>query len=201
MNTFRNFLTKNVPFNYNLLNYDSLILEAIINPGEIKISKTDLKTLNNDFNKLNIYFYEDDNLNGRTNGDKIEIYIPNDVNKEELQAMIGHEIIHREQNKRSKHFEEYTKKIVSEINHLASDFNKTQNMSILQKRDKLLNEFLYGNIYELMAYAYQLVKDRKSYNFNSPSDIINYFKNFLKIDIPNKFKNYVGMYWLIKEKL
>ena len=198
---FREFLTSQVPNNYNLLSYDSLILEAVLNPGEIKLNDASVEYLNKELNKLNIYFEESNNLYGKTDGKDIYIYVPNDVKIEELQAMIGHEIIHREQHKRSSNFKQYTEKIVKEINDLAYKFNKTQDMKILEIREKLLNEFLYGNIYEQMAYAYQLVKDRKSYNLNSPDDVVKYFKQFLKAEMPKKFMKYVGMYWLIKNKL
>lgn len=201
INSFRKFLTNNIPDNYNLLSRESLILEAIINPGEINILTLDVDSLNKQFFDLNIKFEQSTELYGNADKNDIFIFVPKDVKKEELQAMIGHEIIHREQYKRSKTFESETKKIVKEINDLATEFNKTHNMKILEKRNKLLNYFLYSNIYEMMAYAYQLVKDRKSYGLNSIDEIVEYFSKFLEVKVPKKFINYVRMYWVIKDKI
>ena len=198
---FREFLTSSTPDNYENLNCDNIILEAVLNPGELRLKNTDLEYLNGLFKKLNVVFREADYLSGKASTEKIIIDVPKDVNITELEAMIGHELIHREQHKRSKHFQDFTENIVKEINYLATKFNETQDMSILNKRNELLNYFLYGNVYEMMAYAYQLVKDRDSYNLNSPSDVINYFDKFLNTKVPKKFKKYVGMYWIIKEKL
>ena len=52
-----------------------------------------------------------------------------------------------------------------------------------------------------MAYAYQLVKDRKNYKLNTISDIIEFYSKILEYSAPKKFIKYVRMYWLIKDKI
>lgn len=112
----RNFPLKHVPDYYHLLDYNSLILEAIINPGEIKLNSLDLDYLNSEFTKLKIEFREGPLLRGYQNGDDIVIVYSKRNKLEEVEAMIGHEIIHREQQKRSPHYMEQTINRVKEIN-------------------------------------------------------------------------------------
>ena len=51
-----------------------------------------------------------------------------------------------------------------------------------------------------MAYAYQLVMD-KTFGFKTPSDIIKHLEKVPTIKIDNQLKKYIGMYWLIMDKL
>lgn len=207
---FRQYLTRNLPPGlppgYELLSKEALIFEAIINPGKLNINGTSLEYLNSnkELKKLNISFKKGDDLRGwyRQKTDEIIIEIPDKFNKIELEALIGHEIIHREQQKRSKgKFEEFSKRTVDKINNLVKEFNNLPNNKTKIEHDKLLNFFRYENIYEQMAYAYQLVKDRKTFEFKSVNDIVKYFEKYLNIKMPNDFRKYIGMYWIIKDKL
>ncbi len=191
----------NLPDNYDLLSYDSLILEAIIHPGEIKIESKDLTYLNDSFKKLKISFREGPLLRGYTNEDEIIIVFSKEDKKEEIEAMIGHEIIHRQQMKKSNKYLEQTIKLVNRINELATLFNDTHDIKYLKEREKLYNYFTNGTVYELMAYAYQLVKDRANYKLNSIKEITDFYSKVLGYDAPKKFIKYVRMYWLIKDKI
>lgn len=191
----------NLPDNYDLLSYDSLILEAIIHPGEIKIESKDLTYLNDSFKKLKISFREGPLLRGYTNEDEIIIVFSKEDKKEEIEAMIGHEIIHRQQMKKSNKYLEQTIKLVNRINELATLFNDTHDMKYLKEREKLYNYFTNGTVYELMAYAYQLVKDRANYKLNSIKEITDFYSTILGYDAPKKFIKYVRMYWIIKDKI
>ncbi len=191
----------NLPDNYDLLSYDSLILEAIIHPGEIKIESKDLTYLNDSFKKLKISFREGPLLRGYTNEDEIIIVFSKEDKKEEIEAMIGHEIIHRQQMKKSNKYLEQTIKLVNRINELATLFNDTHDIKYLKEREKLYNYFTNGTVYELMAYAYQLVKDRVNYKLNSIKEITDFYSKVLGYDAPKKFIKYVRMYWLIKDKI
>lgn len=191
----------NLPDNYDLLSYDSLIVEAIIHPGEIKIESKDLTYLNDSFKKLKISFREGPLLRGYTNEDEIIIVFSKEDKKEEIEAMIGHEIIHRQQMKKSNKYLEQTIKLVNRINELATLFNDTHDIKYLKEREKLYNYFTNGTVYELMAYAYQLVKDRANYKLNSIKEITDFYSKVLGYDAPKKFIKYVRMYWLIKDKI
>lgn len=70
--------------------------------------------------------------------------------------------------------------------------------------------FLYETSYELMDYAYQLVKDRNNYEYkkdvsvkklNNINNIIEYYELVLGHTVPKKFIKYVIMYWVIKDKI
>ena len=197
----REYSLNQLPDNYHLLSYDSLILEAIINPGEIKIDSKDVDYLNSSFEKLKISFREGPLLWGYNTGTEIIIVISKNDKLEEIEAMIGHEIIHREQLKKSDKYMEQTISLVDRINKLATLFNDTHDIKYQKEREKLYNFFTNGSVYELMAYAYQLVKDRKNYKLNTISDIIEFYSKILEYSAPKKFIKYVRMYWLIKDKI
>ena len=190
-----------IPDNYDLLSYDSLVLEAIINPGEIKLESNDLEYLNKSFEKLKISFREGPVLRGYNTGSEIIIVFSKKDKLEEIEAMIGHEIIHREQMKKSDKYMEQTIRLVTKINELATLFNQTHDLKYKIEREKIYTHFANGTVYELMAYAYMLVKDRKNYKLSSITDIINYYSKILGYDAPKKFIKYVRMYWIIRDKI
>jgi hypothetical protein len=68
---------------------------------------------------------------------------------------------------------------------------------IESKYNKLLDEFQYKSPQEQMAYALQFVKERKKHNYKTANDIAAKYKGIFG----RKFQKYVGMYWLIKDKL
>lgn len=197
----REYSLNQLPDNYHMLSYDSLILEAIINPGEIKIESKDINYLNNSFKKLKISFRDGPLLRGYNLENEIIIVIAKNDKLEEIEAMIGHEIIHREQIKKSDKYLEQTINLVNKINELATLFNNTHDIKYQKEREKLYNFFTNGSVYELMAYAYQLVKDRKNYKLNTISDIIDFYSKILGYEAPKKFVKYVRMYWVIKDKI
>lgn len=197
----REYSLNQLPDNYHLLSYDSLILEAIINPGEIKIESKDIDYLNNSFEKLKITFREGPLLRGYNTGTEIIITISKNDKLEEIEAMIGHEIIYREQMKKSDKCMEQTINLVNRINELATLFNNTHDMKYQKERDKLYNFFTNGSVYELMAYAYQLVKDRQNYKLNNIADIVDFYSKILAYEAPKKFIKYVRMYWVIRDKI
>lgn len=197
----REYSLNQLPDNYHMLSYDSLILEAIINPGEIKIESNDIDYLNDSFKKLKISFREGSLLRGYNTGVEIIIVISKNDKLEEIEAMIGHEIIHREQMKKSDKYLEQTINLVNKINELATLFNNTHDIKYQKEREKLYNFFTNGSVYELMAYAYQLVKDRKNYKLNTISDIIDFYSKILGYEAPKKFVKYVRMYWVIRDKI
>ena len=190
-----------IPDNYDLLSYDSLVLEAIIHPGEIKLESNDLEYLNKSFEKLKISFREGPILRGYNTDSEIIIVFSEKDKLEEIEAMIGHEIIHREQMKKSDNYMEQTIRLVTKINELATLFNQTHDMKYKTEREKLYTHFANGTVYELMAYAYMLVKDRKNYKLSSITDIIDYYSNILGYDAPKKFIKYIRMYWIIRDKI
>ena len=140
-------------------------------------------------------------MRGYNTGGEIIIIISKNDKLEEIEAMIGHEIIHREQMKKSDKYLEQTINLVNKINDLATLFNNTHDIKYQKEREKLYNFFTNGSVYELMTYAYQLVKDRKNYKLNTISDIIDFYSKILGYEAPKKFVKYVSMYWLIKDKI
>lgn len=65
------------------------------------------------------------------------------------------------------------------------------------KNIKIYNDYLYNTVYEKMAYAYQEVKSNTS---GKISDIIDKLQRSGFI-VDNKLKKYIGMYWLIRDKI
>lgn len=220
MNSFREYLKdceikdfyeslKEETYSYNkIVNHNKhplvqIIHEAVITPEliEIKSSLDDLVSLNQEFSKLKIIFKQTDNpkkLHGYYKQENDEIYILYSIknSKKEIEAMIGHEMIHRAQNKKSKgYYFDRAKKLTAEINKLADEYNITQNAEVLNlyKQKSKFKDF--DDSYEQMAYVYQIVKENPDL---TPNQLIQYFKNFgFKIDF--KLKKYIGMYWLIRD--
>lgn len=133
-------------------------------------------------------------MRGYNAGTEIIIVISKNDKLEEIEAMIGHEIIHREQMK----YMIQTINLVNRINELATN---THDIKYQKERDKLYNFFTNGSVYELMAYAYQLVKDRQNYKLNNIADIVDFYSKILGYDAPKKFIKYVRMYWIIRDKI
>ena len=68
---------------------------------------------------------------------------------------------------------------------------------LLKINEKERLEFLQNSVFEKMAYAYSEVKMNRD---GKLSDLIDKFrKNGFLVD--NKLKKYIGMYWLIKDKI
>ena len=157
--------------------------------------------LNKKFKDFDISF-ESGELRAQHNpkNDHIIIYI-DDSDFKTIEAMIGHELIHREQNKRSgEKYYEKTKKIVQEINAVYNDYIIHQTEELKELYYKKLDYFTKGTSQEKIAYAYQMTKSRddKDYNFKTPTDIVNYLERLPGFKLDNQFKKYIGMYWLIK---
>lgn len=191
-------------YNINILN------EALIEPHKIKITTTDVDKLNSEFKKYRIIFEVSPNeIKAKYNkqNDTIYIIFKKDTAHNVIEALIGHEMVHREQHKRAgENYFKQSEKIVKEINTLGSEINQIDmmipgNAKIFQKKNErykeLLNKFLYLTPYESMAYAYQYIKE---YYYLTPSAILDKLRED-NIKLNNITKKYVGMYWLIKDKI
>lgn len=193
-------------YNNKFYGLDIAMAEAIIRPENIKVNKVDINYLQNKF--PDIEFTLGDDLQGGYDAinDKIHITFNYTNTKDELQAMIGHESIHRIQNKKSNgKYLEQSLTLIRKINNLGKNIKSSEDE---KEYDKIYSEFVYGSSQEKMTYAYQFVKLRndKEYNFKNPSDIIHYIELFnskssIKYTIDNKMKKYIGMYWLIRDKI
>ena len=185
------------------------IFEAVIEPHLIKLRTNNIEKLNKEFEKYNIKFHYSKNIQGSYNKelDEINIYFPKNIDFITLEAMIGHEMVHREQHKNAgQNSFDQSKRLVKKINELGAELRSLNMMDskdvmkyqiLFPERQKLLNKFLYLSPYESMAYAYQFVKEYKNL---LPSEIINKLRDD-KIPVNNLTKKYIGMYWLIKDKI
>lgn len=182
------------------------IHEAIILPEDIKIksSLNDVNSLENEFKKLNVIFHltnnNKDDLSAyyKQDSDEIHVYYSLKNSKLEIEAMIGHEMIHRAQNKKSNgNYFERAKRLTDELNKLALEFNKTQDINIFNdyKNKKKFRD--YDDYFEQMAYVYQVVKENPNL---TPNQLVKYFDKY-GFNIDYRLKKYIGMYWLIKDKI
>lgn len=185
------------------------LFEAVIEPHLIKIKTNNIEKLNDEFKKYNTKFHYSNDIQGLYNKskDEINIYFPKNIDFNTLEAIIGHEMVHKEQHKNAgQNYFKQSEKIVKRINDLAKDMNLLDMMDekdikkykiLNSERNKLLNDFLYLSPYESMAYAYQFVKEYKNL---LPQEIIEKLKDN-KILINNLTKKYISMYWLIRNKI
>lgn len=189
--------------------------ENIIEPMKIKISTSNLEKLNSEWNEYNIFFIESTTLSGYYDKQKDEICIfCNSKNKElEIEAMIAHEMVHKEQHKRSgDNYFNQSEKMANEINYIIHEKQKLLKIpggnliykDEIKELDKKLIEkettYRYLTPYEEMAYACQNVIMYAKY-FSKPNDIINFLKSETAFPITNRFKKCVAMYWLIRDKI
>lgn len=183
------------------------IHEAIIYPENIKINSAldSEESLNTEFKKLKVVFHlenysKNNDLNAYYNQlkDEIHVYYSLKNSKLEIEAMIGHEMIHREQNKKSNgNYFERAKKLTAELNKLADEFNKTQDINIYKEYNSRKKFRDFDDHYEQMAYVYQIVKENKNL---TPNQLVKYFQT-LGFNIDYRLKKYIGMYYLIKHIL
>lgn len=197
--------------NKNKINIDFFISEAVIEPERILINTYDEKSLNSLYNKYNIKFKYDNNivLSGYYDkqSDIIQINYSKTDNFNEIEAMIGHEMVHKIQHKHSEKYFEQSERLVNQINENSRilqelfDENTVESMKnwkiLREKTLKLYNDFLYNTVYEKMAYAYSEVKMNKN---KTPSEIVKKLEK-VGLCVDNKLKKYIGMYWLIKDKI
>jgi len=184
-----------------------LLYEDIIRNGIVNLPGLNLKKLNTQYNPAGIFFHKHKDINefeGRyePENDEIHIYFGKNVNKDEVEAILSHELVHKEQHKKSNG--KWQSNLIKQINKINDLYKKIKKEKDVNKRlnlkkeyRKLLDEFHYKSPQEEMAYAMQFVKGRKSYGFNSPNDIVIRFKD----SFSNKFKKYVYLYWQIKDKI
>ena len=206
-------------YNCNIHNKFPLLFqihEAVILPENLKINSdlTDVESLNKEFKKMNIIFEINDRDNPKKldayynqEKDEIHIFFSTKNTKLEIEAMIGHEMIHKVQNKLNVKYIEQATNLVNRINvrqekmqdlmiiNTVESMKEWQKLLKLNEKERL--EFLQNSVFEKMAYAYSEVKMNKDMKL---SDLLTKFKksNFI---IDNKLKKYIGMYWLIKDKI
>lgn len=196
--------------NDNLLKLNIFVCEAVIEPEKIKINTLDEEKLNKEFKKLNIIFH---NSNQKLSGhydkkeDEIHIFYSDKDTFEQIEAMVGHEMVHKIQHKHSNKYFEQSEKIINQINsnekNLIELFNTNTKESMQEwntlrlKNIKIYNDYLYNTVYEKMAYAYQEVKSNTSGKIYDIIDKLQ--RNGFIVD--NKLKKYIGMYWLIRDKI
>lgn len=183
------------------------IHEAVIYPENIKINSSleNEESLNKEFKKLNVIFHlenyykvNDLNAHYRQLEDEIHVFYSLKNSKLEIEAMIGHEMIHREQNKKSNgNYFERAKKLTADLNKLANEFNKTQNINIYKEYNIKKKFKDFDDHYEQMAYVYQTVKENPNL---TPNQLVKYFE-MLGFNIDYKLRKYIGMYYMIKDKL
>jgi hypothetical protein len=205
-----NELEKIQSHNDNLIKFNMFLSEAVIEPEKIKINTLNDGKLNKQYQKFNIIFHFGDyKLKGRYDkkSDIIDIFYSDADTLEEIEAMIGHEMVHKIQHKHSNKYFEQSEKIINQINSNEKklielfSINTKESMRewniLRQKNLKIYNDYLYNTVYEKMSYAYQEVKMNTSGKIN---DIIVKLERMGFI-VDNKLRKYIGMYWLIKDKI
>jgi len=187
--------------------------EGIITPDNLKVKTSSTVKLSKLYNKYNIFFELSDGSPQASYGnydpkdDSINIQVPKNADLNTLNSVISHELLHREQNKRSGgDYAKWITKYGTGINDYIADFNNkvdlgTSTQKGFDKIEQMRNTFRYGNTFELMAYAFQFVKVRKALGVKSPSELVKFIDASTEVPINKKMKKYIGMYWLIKEQL
>lgn len=183
------------------------IHEAVILPENLKINSnlSDIDSLNKEFKKMNIIFQINDGNNPdllsahyNQEKDKILVFHSTKNSKLEVEALIGHEMIHREQNKRSNgNYFERAKKLTAEINNIVKEYQRTKNQDLIKDYQQKLKFKDFDDSYEQMAYVYQTIKENPDL---TPNQLVKYFTKFGFV-IDFKLKKYIGMYWLVKDKI
>ena len=185
--------------------------EAIILPVNIKINTHNQEKLNKEFNKYKITFFNSlkNELWARYNpkNDETEVYYSDKNTFNEIEAILGHEMVHKAQNKLNTKFIEQAENLVKRINSRQEKMSELMNINTIESMkewQKLLKinekerlDFLQNSVFEKMAYAYSEVKMNRD---GKLSDLIEKFRKS-KFVIDNKLKKYIGMYWLIRDKL
>lgn len=197
--------------NDNIIKIDLFLCEAVIEPEKIKINTRDEDILTKEFTKYNILFHNggQHKLSGYYDkkNDEINIFYSEKDTFKEIEAMVGHEMVHKIQHKHSHKYFEQCEKIINQINanekRLIDLFNLNTKESMKEwnqlrlKNIKIYNDYLFNTVYEKMAYAYQEVKLNTSGRI---SDIISKLER-MGFVVDNKLRKYIGMYWLIKDKI
>lgn len=183
------------------------IHEAVILPENLKIhsSLADVDSLNKEFHKMKIIFEINDGdnpkqLSAHFDQEKDEIWVFHSTknSKLEVEAMIGHEMIHREQHKRAGvHYFERAKRLTAELNKIALEYNATGDYNLFKEYQDKKKFKDFNDSYEQMAYVYQTIKENSDL---TPNQLVKYFSKFGFV-IDFKLKKYIGMYWLIKDKI
>ena len=194
---------------YNRNYYKNLSLipinEGIILPENIKI-KSDLKdvdSLNKEFEKEGVIFHYKGNISKnkmnahyKQEKDEIHIFYGDNNTENEIEALIGHKMIHRQQHKKSNgNYFKRAKELTAELNKIADEFNKTNDIKLFSEYKKKIKFKDFDNHFEQTAYVYQTIKENPNLN---PPELLQLFKKW-DFDINYRLKKYIGMYWLIRD--
>ena len=184
----------------------------MIVPINLNINTINVNILNERYNKDNIFFTQSlDKSTMATFGnydpitDNINIQVPFNANLENLNSVVSHELLHREQNFKSNF--NYKKWIINygkSLNAYISKFNDrvdtdTATQKEFDKITKMRETFRFTNSYELMAYSYQFTKMRKEIGANTVHELISFIDKETIVPANKKLRKYVSKYWEIKE--
>ena len=179
----------------------------IIKPTNLDIKTSNILELNTRFNTLGIWFTSTDDYSVyATYGnydpftDNINIQVPQNADLTTLNSVVSHELIHKEQNRKSKN--RYSNWLISygkELNKKIKHYNLIPNVS---KTANLLGEIhymnyvmKYSNSQELMAYAYQFVATKDLFDITTIDELFKYVRENTQIPVNNTFKSYANQYW------
>lgn len=108
--------------------------------------------------------------------DEIHVFHSTKNSKLEVEAIIGHEMIHREQHKRSNgNYFERAKKLTAEINNIVKEYERTKNQDLIKDYQQKLKFKNFDDSYEQMAYVYQTIKENPEL---TPNQLVKYFTKF-----------------------
>lgn len=143
--------------NDNILKFNMFLCEVVIEPEKIKVNTLDEDTLNKEFQKYNVFFHKgNQKLSGYYDKkvDEIHIFYTAKDTSGEIEAMVGHEMVHKIQNKHSDKYFEQSERIINQINSnekkLIELFNTNtvesmREWDVLRKKNiKIYNDYLYN---------------------------------------------------------
>ncbi len=195
------------------MTFKNYLNEGIIVPKKLNIKTTNIKKLNKQFKDTILHFvYTKENEAPRgsyiPSENEIYIYVDKEMPLVVLEALIQHELIHLEQDKRSggrmaqdieKDFK-ILKDIEEYISSLDDDETIPEETIKLYQDTKIKMEHL--NHEEEMTYSYMYVK---IYSDESMNKVIERMKNDWKEwtgkSPTKKMMKYFGSYWMVKNEL
>ena len=192
------------------MNFKSFLHEAIIIPPKLKITTTDIKKLNKQFKDTIISFELSDGGPHAAYVPELEVvkvYVDPEMTPKVLEALIQHELIHVEQDKKSgmrmgpqiaKNF-----KKLKEIEEYIEDTDEDEvEPEVLKAYEDIVKDMDFLNDEERMVYAYMFVKLRPSDNIKDAIKFMNdEWIKWTNKKPTKKMSKYFASYWMVKDKL
>ena len=194
------------------MTFKNYIAEAVIVPKKLTIKTTDIKKLNKQFKDTIVSFEYDTGEHAAylPQLSQIKVYITKATPHNTIEALLQHELIHLEQDKKSgmrmqadiEKSHQIVQNYLDDLEEFEDEIPDEVAADMLKQIDRQRVIAQHLNDEERMTYAMMFVKLRKTENIHQLiKDANEMWKVWTNEKMNNKMLKYIYSYWLVKDEL